>query len=86
MMEKQLLTFQYPNRTQEHFSQKMNDKSVIKLLYSGLEGAISDHTSFRLKEGGNLEKDILKSVDKISKSIDEIDKSNLSILSIYFPM
>ena len=54
-------------------SQKMNDKSVIKLLYSGLDGTISDHTSFRLKEGGNLEKDILKSIDKISKSINEIE-------------
>lgn len=29
MMAKQLLTFQYPNRTQEHFSQKMNDKFCI---------------------------------------------------------
>ena len=54
-------------------SQKMNDKSIIELLYSGLEGAINDHTSFRLKEGKNLEKDILKSIEKISKSIDEIE-------------
>jgi|APSaa5957512535_1039671.scaffolds.fasta_scaffold05657_7 hypothetical protein len=29
MMEKQLLTFQYPNRTQEHFSQIMDDKFCI---------------------------------------------------------
>jgi len=29
IMVKQLLTFQYPNRTQEHFSQKMNKKFCI---------------------------------------------------------
>ena len=54
-------------------SQKMDDSSVIKLLYDGLDGAIKDHTSFRLKEGKSLQKDISKSIDKISRSIDKID-------------
>ncbi len=54
-------------------SQKMDDLSVIKLLYKGLEGVIDEHTSFRLKEGEMLQKDVLSSVDKISNSIDEIN-------------
>ena len=54
-------------------NQKMNDKSVIKLLYRGLDEVIKDHTSFRIKEGKNLQKDILKSINKISSSIKKID-------------
>ena len=54
-------------------NQKMNDKSVIKLLYRGLDEVIEDHTSFRIKEGKNLQKDILKSIDEISSSINKID-------------
>ena len=32
-------------------NQKMNDQSILKLLYRGLDGAIKEHTSFRNKEG-----------------------------------
>ena len=54
-------------------SQKINDKSIIKLLHTGLEVTIDQHHSFRVNEGKNLQKDILKSIHKISKNINKID-------------
>ena len=60
-----MLSFQdliVPNRT-------INDKSILELLYSGLENIVKDHYDFRKKEGLNLQKDILKSIDSINKNI-----------------
>ena len=60
-----MLSFQdliVPNRT-------INDKSILELLYSGLENIVKDHYDFRKKEGLNLQKDILKSIDSITKNI-----------------
>ncbi len=60
-----MLSFQdliVPNRT-------INDESILELLYSGLENIVKDHYDFRKKEGLNLQKDILKSIDSINKNI-----------------
>ena len=60
-----MLSFQdliVPNRT-------INDESILELLYSGLENIVKDHYGFRKKEGLNLQKDILKSIDSINKNI-----------------
>ena len=51
---------------------KNKDKSAVKLLYSGLKKLIEDHQLFRLKEGKNIEKDILRKLSNISKNINKI--------------
>ena len=53
-------------------SKKIEDSSAIKLLYKGLDKVIHDHSLFRLNEGEALQKDVLSSVDKISKNIKKI--------------
>ena len=54
-------------------SQKIKDQSIIELLYNGVEHVIAEHSSFRALEGKSLEADILKSISRISESIDEIE-------------
>ena len=53
-------------------SKKIEDSSAIKLLYKGLDKVINDHSLFRLNEGEALQKDVLSSLDKISKNIKKI--------------
>ena len=64
-----ILSFQdliIPDRT-------IKDKSILELLYSGLEKLVSDHYNFRKKEGFNVQKDILKSIEDINNNIHEIE-------------
>ena len=64
-----ILSFQdliIPDRT-------IKDKSILELLHSGLEKLVLDHCNFRKKEGFNIQKDILKSIEGINKNIHEIE-------------
>ena len=64
-----ILNFQdliIPDRT-------IKDKSILELLDSELKKLVADHYNFRKKEGSNLQKDILKSIENINSNIHKIE-------------
>jgi uncharacterized protein (TIGR00255 family) len=54
-------------------NKKIDDKNIIDFLYSGLSKVIVEHKAFRNKEGVFLQKDILVSVSRVKKNINEIN-------------
>ena len=52
----------------------VEDKSVLDLLYATLEETLKQHKAFRVREGKNLEKDILGSLSRIKKNTQKIEK------------
>ena len=49
------------------------DAEIIELLYTSLENVIQQNNDFREKEGNIIEQDILKSIQNISESVNEIE-------------
>ena len=52
----------------------VEDKSVLDLLYATLEETLKQHKAFRVREGKNLEKDILGSLSRIKKNTQKIEE------------
>lgn len=80
MMVKQLLTFQYPNRTQEHRSQKMNEKFhifpyrfLVKLLLNVKHLTVQEIEFFVLPVSSE------KELDFVSKQIELFRKGEIKI-------
>ena len=55
-------------------NKKIDDEEIIKFLYTSLDKIISQHISFRKKEGKYMQEDILASLSKIDKNIKNINK------------
>ena len=55
-------------------NKKIDDEEIIKFLYKSLDKVISQHISFRKKEGKYMQEDILGSLSKIDKNIKNINK------------
>ena len=55
-------------------NKKIDDDEIIKFLYKSLDKIISQHISFRKKEGKYMQQDILASLKRISKNIGKINK------------
>ena len=53
----------------------VTDESILELLYSGLEKVLLNHSEFRKKEGMNIQKDVLKSIENISNNINKIEQA-----------
>ena len=47
---------------------------MLNLLFATLEETLKQHKAFRIREGKNLEKDILASLSRIKKNTQKIEK------------
>ena len=55
-------------------NKKIDDEEIIKFLYKSLDKVISQHISFRKKEGKYMQEDILSSLSRVDKNIKKINK------------